>query len=75
MFPMRSMRIMLAPPEPEGSSISVTKPEKPAAFQKLILLMAFLTIAVVIGSLGPSKRYTLDKLPRFYKNSTFTKCR
>ena len=36
--------------------------------------MAFLTIAVVIGSLGLSTGKTLDKPPGFYENSTLRRC-
>ena len=43
-----------APPSPRGFSISATIPDGPAALLDTILLMAFLFISKVIGSLKTS---------------------
>ena len=73
MFSMRS-HIILAPLGPADLRISPTTSKGPTAFSKLILLMAFLTIAVVIGSLGPFTGYTSDKPLGFHENSTLRRC-
>ena len=69
MSSMRS-RTSTAPASPMGFSISATIPDGPAALPDAILLMAFVIISKVIGSLGPSTGLSSDRSSGFQGNST-----
>ena len=66
-------RTSTAPGSPTGFSILATKTYGPAALPKAILLMVFVIISVVIGSLEPSTGLSSVRLSGFIGNSTLSR--